>query len=104
MGAAALAAGLLRALAGGGLPGSGRGGTAGRALEALPLAAVVLAIWHGWLALRSSPFVVLFAMPAYLAAALLLVASRRRRQGAARGARGGAAEGSRAAGTARGEV
>jgi carboxyl-terminal processing protease len=78
VGAAALAAGLLRVLAGGAWPAGGRGGTAWRALEALPVAALVLAVWHGWLALRTSPFVVLFAMPAYLAAALLIVLSGRR--------------------------
>jgi carboxyl-terminal processing protease len=80
VGAAALAAGLLRVLAGGAWPAGGRGGTAWRALEALPVVALVLAVWHGWLALRTSPFVVLFAMPAYLAAALLIVLSGRHRR------------------------
>src|SRR5260370_1512968 len=112
VGPAALAAGWLRALAAGGgvgggprdgprPPASARGAAAGRALEALPLAAVALAIWHGWLALRSSPFVVLFAMPAYLAAALLLVTSRRRRRGAAGGAPRGGGGGEGPAGGAR---
>ena len=80
VGGAALAAGLLRVLAGGAWPAGGRGGTAWRALAALPVIALVLAVWHGWLALRTSPFVVLFAMPAYLAAALLIVLSGRRRR------------------------
>jgi carboxyl-terminal processing protease len=87
VGAAALAAGLLRVLAGGAWPGGGREETAWRALESLPLAALALAVCHGWLALQTSPFVVLFAMPAYLAAALLIVLSRRQRRDPADAAR-----------------
>jgi carboxyl-terminal processing protease len=82
-GAAVLAAGLLRAIF------ARRDGW--RWLDVLPLAALVLALWHAWLALRVSPFVVLFALPAYLAAAIFAVLSSRRLRRAARANRAAAA-------------
>jgi len=93
-----LAAGLLREVLAGGRAGDDRGG-ARRALGLLPLLAVALALWHGWLALRGSAFVVLLSLPGYLAAAILLALSLPRRRRTARaGTHDGAA--ARAAGAA----
>jgi hypothetical protein len=103
-GAILLAAGLLRVILGRGAGRPARGGSAGsgpardgtrgnaaglggpgrarpeswRLHELLPPAALALAVLHGWLALRVSPFVVLLAVPAYLAAVILMAISRRR--------------------------
>jgi len=89
-GAIVLAACLLRAILA-----EGRAGRAGhdrrgawRRLELLlPLAALGLALWHGWLASHGSAFVFLFSLPAYLAAVILLALSLRRLRPAARTAR-----------------
>jgi carboxyl-terminal processing protease len=76
-GAILLAVCLLRAILTDGLAGHGRGGAL--ALELiLPLAAIGLALWHGWMALHGSAFVVLFSLPAYLAVAILLALCSRR--------------------------
>jgi hypothetical protein len=82
-GAVVLAAALLRIAAAGGRgeraarsnQGQGPAGSAaGRFLDRLPLLALALALWHAWLALRGgNPFALLFAGPAYLAVAVLLV-------------------------------
>jgi carboxyl-terminal processing protease len=86
-----LAACLLRVILNGGRAGADRGGTGGtrRPLELLPLAAVGLTLWHGWLALHGSAFVVLFSLPGYLAAAILLALSLPRLRRAARAALAG---------------
>ncbi|HEV3457672.1 MAG TPA: S41 family peptidase [Thermoanaerobaculia bacterium] len=89
-----LAACLLRVILNGGRAGADRGGTGGtggtrRALELLPLAAIGLTLWHGWLALHGSAFVVLFSLPGYLAAAILLAISLPRLRRAARAALAG---------------
>jgi len=108
-GAILLATGLLRVILGAGgarapLAVSQARFAAWRPVELLPLAALVLALWHGWMALQVSPFVVLFALPGYLAAAILVAISRRRLKRASRAARapgsGGARDGAGGSGAA----
>jgi carboxyl-terminal processing protease len=89
-----LAACLLRVILAGGRTGADRGGGGGaggtgRTLELLPLAGIGLTLWHGWLALHGSAFVVLFSLPGYLAAAILLALSLPRLRRAARTAPAG---------------
>jgi carboxyl-terminal processing protease len=80
-GALVLAAGLLRVAFGGrgaAVTVGRRRARAWRPLALVSLATLALALWHGWMALRVSPFVVLFALPGYLAAAILVALSLRR--------------------------
>jgi carboxyl-terminal processing protease len=100
-GAVLLAICLVRAVLSDGRDGRDRVGA--WALEALlSLAALGLALWHGWMALHRSAFVVLFSLPAYLAAAILLVLSLRRMRVRARaaGTRGAAGRAAAAVGLA----
>ncbi|MBV8200776.1 MAG: hypothetical protein JOZ15_09145, partial [Acidobacteria bacterium] len=90
VGAILLGASLLRAILTGGRAGLDRGGA--RALDLmLPPAAIGAALWHLWLALHGSLFAVLFALPAYVAAAILLALSLRRLRRAVKAGRAGRA-------------